>query len=151
MPRVFHESDTHRRWLEPRGQSCSAGGCGPHTKSLSRVGKPALRASEEGIAALGGQSAGQYVSMLSLGHYSQVQGLMAAGIALSALRGLLDVTTSRGTDQTKAEKHAQDHVANQRLSRGLNSVYCFHSLTLSASLCQTGQTVQVTFTSETLT
>lgn len=145
MPRVFRESDTRGRRPEPRGQSGSAGGRGP-TRILRRVGEPAPRAGEEGTAALGGQSAGQYVSMLSLGRCSQVRGSMAA-----ASRGLLEVTTSRGAARTQAEKHAQGHVATQCLSRGLSSVHCFHSLALSSSLCQTGQTVQVTFTSESLT
>lgn len=39
----------------------------PQEKSSGRVGTSALRASEEGIAALGGQSASQYI--LSLVHY----------------------------------------------------------------------------------
>lgn len=73
----------------------------PQEKSSSRVGTPALRASEEGILLW---EDSQLVSIFyRLCIIGQMWGLMASGISFSASQTLLDVTVSWGTDKTRAE------------------------------------------------
>lgn len=118
MPTAFRDKTPVDAGWNPVARAAQPGGRAPHVKSWSRVGKPALRPVRKASPPWEGSQPVSTVIFCCSFVRCQVWELMASCMSLSASERLLRVSSSRGTDETKADKQ----LSNARATVGTQLV-----------------------------